>query len=188
MTVFVFWGCSPKYKIVYDFTPPADSASKYQIRKCYQDLKNCNKTCESKKSSCYQKAVSVAKEEYDKKVALYKDKLNAYKLEYKNYLAQKEQKDELTEKISYYTDVCNTKKDKYACQKGLEYQYQLKKLKYLHKPTPPREPSLDMIIADKKSSMCGDYCPCQEQFRSCYVSAGGQVIPRKICIANCPDD
>jgi len=188
LTIFVFWGCSPRYKIVYDFIPPRDSTAKYQIQKCYQDLKLCNQSCSSQKSSCYQKAVAVAKDEYEKKLKLYKKKLDTYKLEYKNYLSQKEQKDELIEKITYYTDVCDDKKDKYACEKGLEYQYQLKKLKYLHKPRAPREPSLDSIIVDKKASMCDEACPCQEQFRSCYVSAGGQVTTRKICIAHCPDD
>jgi len=188
LSIFILWGCSPKYKIVYDYTPPSDITSRSLIQKCYQDLKICNETCSSKKSSCYQKAVKVAKDEYEKKLRIYQKKLDAYKLEYKNYLSQKEKKDELIEKITYYTDVCDEKKDKYACQKGLEYQYQLKKLKYLHKPRPPREPSLDAIIVDKKASMCESACSCQEQFRSCYVSAGGEVTPRKICIANCPDD
>ncbi len=188
LSIFVFWGCSPKYKVVYDYTPPKDSTSRHLIQKCYHDLKLCNKNCDIVKNDCYQKAINIAKDEYAKKMSVYKDKLNSYQMEYKNYLVQKEQKNDLIEKITYYTDVCDNKKDKYACQKGLEYQYQLKKLKYLRKPIPPREPSLDHIIYEKKSSVCGDSCPCQEQFRSCYISNGGIVTPRKICIANCPDD
>jgi len=180
-------GCSPKYKIVYDFIPPASKKSQDYIKKCYQDLKECNKECENKKQDCYQKALLEANKEYKKKIELYEKKLKIYNEQYSKYLSFKAKENDLIEKITYYTNICDEKKDKYACELGLKYQYQLEKLKHLKEPIKPREPSLDMIIAQKKSSMCLSECPCDEQFRRCYVSAGGTVIAKKICIANCDE-
>jgi len=187
-TIFLLWGCSPKYKIVYDFTPPSDYNSKQCIKKCYNDQKSCRSLCDTKKEKCYQNAVIEAKKEYQEELRIYHQKYRTYKLKLQEYLAQKKKKEDLQERIFYYSDVCETKKDRYACEKKNEYKYQLNRLSYLSKPIEPKEPRYNVIIADKKSALCSSVCDCDKIFRTCYISCGGIVTSKKICIANCPDD
>ena len=186
--ITILWGCSPKYKIVYDYIPPQNFSAKEGIKSCYTDLKKCNKRCQAKNESCAKKAYALAKLEYLKEISLYKTKLLNYQLKYKDYLHKKNNKDDLEERYNYYHDVCNTKKDRYACQKANFYLDKLNNLKYLQKPYKPSEPNFDDILSSKKSSLCSNNCNCKEEFNSCYVSYGGVVKTKKICIANCPDD
>ena len=168
-------GCSPVYKVVYDYIPPKDKNVQKKLAKCYKDKKSCVKKCSQDFLKCQKNAQIEAQKEYQQKLKEYNQKLSLY-----NYNLRK--KEELEERVSYYKDICNSKHDRYACAKALNYESDLKELKYLYKPI---QPDKFQIYQNLINTSCQKECRCEDLFRSCYISAGGEVTSHKVCIRNC---
>ena len=174
LTLFL-QACSPVYKVVYDYQPPSSKNGQKKLAKCYADKKLCLTRCNQKNTRCKQRAELEAQREYHERLIEYRDKLETY-----NYKMR--MKDDLEERVGFYNDVCKTKQDRYACTKADRYQSQLREYKYLYRPSKPDKYDIYNNIV---SSSCQEDCGCDELFRSCYISAGGNVSSHKVCIRNC---
>jgi len=168
-------GCSPVYKVVYDYIPPNNKYAQQKLMKCYSDKKVCLLKCNKNYESCKEKSRILAQNEYKQKLKEYNERLNSYNQKLR-------QKEELEERVNFYKDVCKAKHDKYACFKENSFRSKLSELRYLYRPIRPNESRIfENIVRDS----CQKNCGCDELFRSCYVSAGGIVNSHKVCIKNC---
>ena len=79
------------------------------------------------------------------------------------------------------------KKCKLNPQTCSEYKKNKKKIKKLHhpqRPIKPYKPRLQDEIAHAQK-LCSLDCKCKDRYNLCYVSCGGTIDTRKICIENC---
>ena len=173
--LLVLQGCSPVYKVVYDYTPPKSKSSQQELMKCYSDKKMCLLKCSKSYQSCKQRARFLAQSEYMQKLKEYDKRLSIYKMKLRK-------KEELEERVAFYKDVCQAKHDKYACLKEHNFKSKLNELRFLYRPIRPSESEIfERIVRDGCQTNCG----CEDLFRSCYISAGGTVSSHRVCVKNC---
>ena len=173
--LLVLQGCSPVYKVVYDYTPPKSKSSQQKLMKCYSDKKICLLKCSKSYQSCKQKAKFLTQDEYNQKLKEYEERLSIYKRKLRK-------KEELEERVTFYKDVCQVKHDKYACLKEHTFKSKLNELRYLYRPIKPNKSE---IFENVVRESCQINCGCEDLFRSCYIANGGIVSSHRVCIKNC---
>ncbi len=191
MGVFIFFvGCAPQYAIKNQYIPPIKSKSNICLKNCALDKQACQTRCEEDYSDCLSYANERAKkiqvrsdENYKKRYARYLTRLNDYNL---NIFDWQNRYDERYSDWKYFNDKCSKNGDKYACDREEDLRYIIRKLK-INRPREPREPryiSFDEILA-KQQKTCSRKCGCQDNYDSCFLSCGGEIVPHKICVKNC---
>lgn len=183
--------CStPRYQVVYDFEPPADSRAYTCTQACYQDQKTCQRDCSGSYDACITASRDIAEAEYQSKLALHDQALDDYYADHQDYLVQQElfeaKHQLLLNQLDQARHRCHREgQGSYACKRARELDEELSQR---HEPTEPLRPPTPSLNDEVKRARSGctrscDYC--DEQFRSCYSSCGGRVSTRRVCVAHC---
>jgi len=191
--IFVFVlisACSPKYKIVHDYSAPnTESGLQCINQQCQAENTQCQKSCSNKFDSCLVDEEEKAKNDFNKildqyylTLESYQNKLEVFyyneKLYHENIRLYKDNKQRALEE-------CAIKKvAKKHCSK---YQRAVKSYHLNlrpNRPAKPYKPTLRRTTIEYQK-VCKNSCQCNDHFNQCYVSCGGKVHTRKICIDNC---
>jgi len=179
MAVLLFLGCTPKYRVVNSYIPPQNETAPTCLNTCQIKLDACKKSCKAKFDTCKVKAEVAAKENYKKKMVIYQAKLEQY--------ARDMEMVEL-ERSLYYDDFYYS---------GLGYYgggfYRPHSLFWaspmpLFVPHRPIRPTIEKEIQNAQMQMCEIDCGCTQSYDNCFISCGGEIKSKKVCIKNCPSD
>jgi len=179
----------PEFKVAYRFVPPKDSEA--CLKNCRSDYEKCSKACNEKYQDCLEKARKEAERIYQKELDEYRRELSAYSKEYtayqRNLLEWNRNYRKLYKDYVFFKEECKKHKhDYYICDRKYQLEEALNTLNE-QKPSPPerpKKPEFSDILSELTSS-CSLNCGCEEDYRVCFTSCGGEVIPYKYCVKNC---
>ncbi len=175
LSIVIFGGCSPKYKVIYNYTQPGDQSGKECVKTCKEKLATCKAICKSNFDICKVKAHKIAKKIYEEKLQDYSNALERYANEVEMYNL---------EQNLYYFNNYNDRPFFYWRPAGPYWIwgptggiYSLQK---------PVKPSLAAEIQEAEMRYCPIDCKCQDSYNECFSECGGKVEVKRICIENCP--
>ncbi len=120
----------------------------------------------------------------------YTHQLETYTAQQERYYAEKREREYELKNLEMDYDVYSEKcaKDKLYCDRKKEIKRNLRSLKYSNVKSPirPDKPTLATETV-RHQARCTTACGCEALYDSCYTSCGGRIIPRQICVSNCPD-
>jgi hypothetical protein len=185
--------CGARYKIAYDYKPPATRAGMNCLSRCQQQLKQCNTGCRIQFRQCGAKAARQAKINLPGLQAAYPQQLEAWLNAKANYERE-------LDRYEFYRFMESSRRDRYVthCMKGGKKRGACNRI-YLHDPyysgfsynrprfTMPRpvKPTLASETQRLKKANCSNHCACDNRYRLCYTSCGGVVKSKKVCVKNC---
>lgn len=182
--------CSPRYKVVYDLTPPTSKRGLMCTKGCQPKLNQCNRQCGVQYSQCSVKAEQQARKRLP---AL----LQTYPHDLENWLNARERYERDLDWYEFRIDMAEARYDRYLdrCmnrgkkRKSCRHSYSRRHLPY-ERPSfnipRPKKPTLTGEAAKIRKVNCSQNCGCQSNYRLCYSSCGGAVISKKLCVKNCP--
>lgn len=186
----VFLGCSARYEVRNEYKP----SSKQGFSECIQGCKKEKLACEKSAEANYQKCLGSA---YERAKEISDDALREYDSEYERYLVlQRDYRyfkdsydrtyNNLEADLSYFSSTCKAKKERYSCDRAKEIQIRLDMLKkeIPAKPKEPQKPIFSQILS-KQQNYCRKDDSCAKDFDICYIGCGGEVVPYRLCVANC---
>jgi hypothetical protein len=190
---FLLSSCGPRYKIAYDYKPPANRAGVSCLSGCQKQLQQCNNGCRLQFQRCGLKAARQAKINMPGLKAAYPVQLEAWLNAKANYERE-------LDRYEFYRFMARSRRDRFVnhCMKGGKKRGHCDRL-YLHDPyysdftysrphfsmPRPVKPTLAAEIKRLKKASCSNYCACDRSYRLCYTSCGGVVKSKKICVKNC---
>ena len=189
ISLFVFFNsaCSPRYKIIHDYIPPAnDSGLACLQQHCHKDNLHCHSECQKNYNQCLnsqdkgvRKDFNLVLDKYYTNLELYQSDLELFYEKEKSFHSEtkllEHKKDQFLKKCKLDNEFCS------------EHKKYLKKLKNLHQPYMPKKPDKPNLLEEisKAQQSCHSDCQCQDKYNTCYISCGGVVNTRKICLENC---
>ncbi len=187
LSILLISACAPRYKIIHDYIPPASNSGLNCLKhKCHKQNLHCQKQCQIQQLNCQIIQEQNAKRDYSQMLMVYYSELELFETRldmfYRDQEHYRHKKKRLEHKKKHAFEQCKIEKNNCS-----EYKYFKKKLKKLNKPYKPNKPyikTLQQTITEYQQS-CADDCQCNEYFNQCYVSCGGYVNTRKICIDYC---
>ena len=185
LTMLFFIGCSPKYRAVNEYIAPVSETGKVQLNDCQKTFSTCKEICKANFDICKVKAEKAAHESYDKKMIRYQAMLEQYANDMEMY--------ELELDLMYFDGF------------GLGYGYggfgygygrygyspfggMMMGPRPLFRPHKPRKPSLEAEIREAEMSICQIDCGCTKSYDNCFLSVGGKINTKQVCIENCPSE
>ncbi len=178
LIVLLFSACSPKYKVVKEYKIP--EASTNSIKSCQYKRDSCKTNCQAKFASCRLKADRVAKERYEQKMKIYVKELEDYAREVEMY--------ELEMELNYFEPFGYPYCRAAPFYGGGFYRGVFWRDPRMYIGAKPQKPSLEQERLKAQSEICQLDCGCERLYDDCFMSHGGKIINKKICIKNCPDD
>lgn len=189
ISLFIFFNsaCSPRYKIIHDYIPPENESGLACLQQqCHKDNLHCHSQCQKKYNQCLHTQDKAAREnfylvldDYYSSLELYQSDLELFYEKEKSFHSKKQL---LEYKKDQFYKKCKLNKE--FCSKHKKYKKKLKKLYRPYKPQKPHKPGLQEEISIAQQS-CHSDCQCQDKYNQCYISCGGIVNTRKICLENC---
>jgi len=180
-------GCGPQYKIVEDYYPPQSSQGKQCIQSCQTSKNSCQNSCDRKYNYCLRKAQDIAEQELPDLLNQYVHNYDGYIYAYERYQYEYRIYSNEVHRVNDHlnqTKVLCDQGSNDACHLKKELKHRIKSLYAPAKPQKPIRPTLNTVTADHQRS-CSKSCGCSDNFKGCYISCGGQINSRKICIDNC---
>jgi len=175
-------GCGPVYELRDHYSPPLDPAGQQCIRGCETQRSGCRLDCDRAYSSCSREANTEAREAYSRALEVYAAELETYGAEQalydRDYQEYRDRKAELDDAHDRAKQRCRQREPK-ACAEEDRLDDQRDRLRedyYGSEET-----------ARVRALRCDDECGCQDSFKACYISCGGQVETLRYCLENCDE-
>jgi len=192
LVALLLTACSPKYVVKTVYIQPSTKQEKVCVQECNVKRQTCQIHCNQKRDNCLVEAEKKAKEsfpsmldEYDYIMHQYEREQNRYEVEIASWDRNHHH---LEEKFQTYRRLCDNKKDRksYECRRAREIDSELESIEAIEPTAPPHphEPILAEEIKKAQSS-CSNNCGCQDDYDNCFVSCGGTLDYKKICVENC---
>lgn len=183
-------GCGPRYVVKNNYIPPTSGNAKECLSICEQSSQLCQKSCQSRYQICLDSAMikaqeieqrerkeyDIAYQRYQMDYMIYQREFHRWKRDYNNY----------SRDLSYFHNLCERERDGNACRKRDDLRRYLSRLSHERPEEPwiPARPTYEQILVNQQS-FCTTQCGCEQQYDTCFVGCGGQVIPYKMCVENC---
>ena len=187
LVAFFASGCSPVYKLVDRYEPPAHTRGLSCIQSCGQAEVQCTNQCTDKRENCEYYAVEEARVEYNQALSNYTLETERYAIDLREYYADlrdyEHKVHRLEQELADMRDSCAAG-DKYGCKHAQRVERELSHNAQPAQPDEPVRPTLDVYRRNAIAS-CDLSCGCKEAFNTCYVTCGGRVTQDRICVDNC---
>lgn len=181
--------CGPSYTTKNEYVPPTSTAALSCLQSCDVKRNSCQNTCNIKSQVCKNKAAQTARMTLPARLTDYTHQLELYTAEQDRYYTDKRDRKRELERLEMDYDVYSQRcaKDKHYCDRKKEIKRELRDLKYstVKSPTRPNKPTIETETQRHQAS-CTTDCGCRSLYDSCYTSCGGRIVPRRICVSNCP--
>jgi hypothetical protein len=183
-------GCSPKYIVKNQYIPPKEESLLVCVDNCASAKKICLENCDTSYKICEQDAYNRAKDisnieniQYDKEYTNYQNSLNLYRTDMRIW---QRNFDNRSSDYRYFLDRCRHAHDVFACKRQDALHVELQQMK-IRKPMKPIEPVKPIFssIYNNELKRCSKTCNCEANYDSCFISCGGEIVPYRMCIANC---
>ncbi|HPY42652.1 MAG TPA: hypothetical protein PLM98_19155, partial [Thiolinea sp.] len=183
---------SPQYQTNYRFTPPPAAAGKVCLTRCDSSLKQCKNQCALKTSQCLTKARSQAQQElpillaaWEREMVVWEHEMDRYETELRFWEMEMRQR-RLMRDLQH--DLNNCRPGERNCAR-YPHPHGLGSIDYWDRPqspgSAPKRPTLESETARIQAETCPSDCGCEETYRQCYGSCGGNVQPYQVCVKNC---
>ncbi len=189
LSIFLFSCGGPTFNVAYKYVPPKDN--KNCLIRCKEEYNKCNLNCKKEYQNCLDDARKRAEEIYKKELENYSKELSTYNEAYTTYqrdlLEWNRNYRKLYKDYLFFKKECKKHKhDYYICDRKYQLEEALDTLNRT-KPNPPEKPKKPNFseILSELSSSCSMDCGCDEKYRVCFTSCGGEVVPYKYCVKNC---
>jgi len=172
--LFLFVACVPRYKIVKEYYPPKESSS---LDSCKLKEQSCQDRCKANFDRCKIKADKEAEKLYKQKMKEYVNELEVYANLVDRYNFDRE--------FDYYDPFFYGSR---YCMVDPFFRRPLWHEPMFYLPNRPVKPSLEQEKLKSESKMCQLDCGCHDLYDECFLSFGGVIKNKKICIKNCPNE
>ncbi len=191
VTLIFLSACSPKYKLVQQKIPPEITTSSSQcLAQCETQMSTCKNSCQTQHSMCLAEQAEFAKQQYPKQLEIdtaaleaYYAKLSLYESQQRGYDAQSAL---YLKQAHEYKHLCKTalfnRASHCANAKAANYQYST-----LSRPTAPKKPNKTTLeeLTISSQEQCNKKCGCEQSYERCFISCGGKIETKRICVSNC---
>lgn len=192
--VLLLAGCvSPQYQTNYRFTPPPAGAGKVCLTRCDASLAQCKNQCAAKTSQCLIKARAQAQTElpvllsaWERDMAVWEEAMERYETDLRFWEMEMRQR-RLMRDLQRDLHRCRPGERNYTRfprHSGVSYPDY-----YWDRPESPgpapKRPTLESETARIQAASCPTDCGCDNNYRQCYESCGGNVQPYQVCVKNC---
>jgi len=192
LSALFFTACSPKYVIKTLYTQPTTNQGKTCVKECNVKRKTCQIHCNQKRDDCLEHAKKRAKANFPSILDEYNHVMYQYEIEINRYdvaiSSWNRRHIRLEEQFKTYRELCDKKKNKksYECRRAREIDRELESVDAVEPKSPPRpnKPILSEEIKIAQKS-CSNKCGCKDEYNNCFVSCGGVLDYKKICVENC---
>ena len=186
-------GCvSPQYQTQYRFTPPSAGAGKVCLTRCDAVLGQCKQQCAAKTSQCLAKARAQAQQElpillgvWEREMLGWEKAMDRYETDLRFWEMEMRQRRLMRD----------LQRDLHRCRPGerncarFPRHHGLGYPDYWDRPDSPgpapKRPTLESETARIQVETCPNDCGCDQSYRQCYGSCGGNVQPYQVCVKNC---
>lgn len=186
-------GCvSPQYQTQYRFTPPPAGAGKVCLTRCDAVLGQCKQQCAAKTSQCLAKARAQAQQElpillgaWEREMLGWEKAMDRYETDLRFWEMEMRQRRLMRD----------LQRDLHRCRPGerncarFPRHHGLGYPDYWDRPDSPgpapNRPTLESETARIQAETCPNDCGCDQSYRQCYGSCGGNVQPYQVCVKNC---
>lgn len=182
--------CGARYNLVKDYIPPNSVQGTQCLSKCSERNQICVDRCDAVHERCLQDArysaeknfpvaiddYSLAMNEYSSALEIYYLKLDAYEKE----------KQRVSLELDHARIKCESNRERHRdwCETWKQRKLDYKRLRAPAKPRKPVKPTLESE-AKRLQQDCNNVCSCGELYDNCYLSCGGRIVDRRICVSGC---
>jgi hypothetical protein len=187
LLIFATVACSPVYTTRDVFHPPEHSEGLICIQECGDEEQLCQSDCASQQRACEYDARDRAKVEFNHAVDEYSRETERYAINLRDYHERMRDHERELRRLERDLEAMERRcasDDKAACGSAKSLDKRIDRLAAPYEPDEPQRP----LLADFESSelaKCDFTCGCQEAFKRCYLSCGGQVTQVRECIDHC---
>lgn len=195
LLAFVLAGCvSPQYQTHYRFTPPSASASKVCLTRCDLVLGQCKQQCAAETSQCLAKARTQAQQElpillgaWEREMQVWEKAMDRYETDLRFWEMEMRQRRLMHD---LQRDLQRCRPSEPNCVKPhrpsrFGYGYYDTWDRPDSPGSAPKRPSLESETVRIQAETCPKDCGCEQTYRQCYGSCGGNVQPYQVCVKNC---
>ncbi len=187
-------GCvSPQYQTNYRLTPPPAGAGKVCLTRCDAALGKCKQQCAAKTSQCLAKARTQAQQElpillgaWERDMQVWEKAMERYETDLRFWEMEMRQRRLMRD---LQRDLQRCRPSERNCTRiprhygGLAYPDDWDRP---DAPVPaPKRPTLESETTRIQAETCPKDCGCDQTYRQCYGSCGGNVQPYQVCVKNC---
>lgn len=184
---------SPQYQTNYRFTPPPAGAGKVCLTRCDASLAQCKNQCAVKTSQCLVKARTQAQTElpvllgaWERDMAGWEESMERYETDLRFWEMEMRQRRLMRD---LQRDLHRCRPGERNCTRVPRHSSRGYPDYYWDRPASPgaapKRPTLESETARIQAETCPNSCGCEETYRQCYGSCGGNVQPYQVCVKNC---